>query len=184
MAYILLSNNIATGYNLLYAWYYRCESFNSLVRSQNIYSNRRSPSTDIATSFATLDYLQYIVSGGQFGQLKQRLVNNYYTIIYNEKYFSDDHFCPCHYMRAWIRVELPVVIAKKSWIRVLDTPSCYERAAPPRGQTESPCGFDSTTCLIGQKCRAVCTIAQLPELHHHAMVIHSNHRFAVAISRD
>ena len=83
-------------------------------------------------------------------------------------------------MRAWIRVELPVAIAKKSWIRVLDTPSCCERAVPPRGRTESPCGFDSTMRLIGQKCRTVCTIAQLPELRHHATVIHSNHRFAVA----
>ena len=45
---------------------------------------------------------------------------------------------------------------------VLNTPSCYECAAPPHGQTESPCGFASAMRLIGQKCRAMCTIAQLP----------------------
>ena len=66
-------------------------------------------------------------------------------------------------MRAWIRVGLPVAITKKSWIRVLDTPSCYARAAPPRG---SPCGFAFMTRLIGQKFRAVCTIAQSSELRH------------------
>ena len=65
-----------------------------------------------------------------------------------------------------IRVELPVAIAKKSWIRVLDTRSCYERAAPPRGRIEGPCGFAFTTRLIGQKFISVCTIAQLPELRH------------------
>ena len=69
-------------------------------------------------------------------------------------------------MRAWIRVELPVAIAEKSWIRVLDTPSCYERAVPLRGRIESPCSFAFTMRLIGQKVRAVCTIAQLPELRH------------------
>ena len=48
------------------------------------------------------------------------LFNCFYTCtIYNEKYFSDSHssynYSPCHYMRAWIRV--------------LDAPGCYERAA-------------------------------------------------------
>ena len=51
--------------------------------------------------------------------------------IYNEKYFSDRHFSyysPCHYMRAWIRV--------------LDAPGCYERAALQGSglvETEGPC---------------------------------------------
>ena len=42
---------------------------------------------------------------------------DYTTCICNEKYFSDSHFSYslCHYMRAWIRV--------------LDVPGCYERAA-------------------------------------------------------
>ena len=47
------------------------------------------------------------------------LRTSYTTYIYNEKYFSDDHYSflysPCHYMRAWIRI--------------LDAPGCYEHAA-------------------------------------------------------
>ncbi len=64
----------------------------------------------------------------------------YYT-IYNEKYFSDDNFSyivrvlTC---RAWRRIQLPVAIAKMSWIQVLDTPSCYERAVSSYGRRESP----------------------------------------------
>ena len=53
------------GVNHLIHWY-----------GHKTYSNRQSPSRDVATGFATPDYLRYIVSGGQFGQLKQRLVNN------------------------------------------------------------------------------------------------------------
>ena len=45
------------------------------------YSNRQSPSRDIATSFAIIDYLRYIVSGGQFGQLEQRLVKVHHALI-------------------------------------------------------------------------------------------------------
>ena len=30
-----------------------------------------------------------------------------------------------------------VAIADKSWIRVLDTPSCYGHVAPPSGQIEA-----------------------------------------------
>ena len=61
------------------------------------------------------------------------------TCIYNEKYFSDDHFSYyyslCHYMRAWIRI--------------LDAPSCTawaERKSALQG-----------SCKIGQNCRAMCT---------------------------
>ena len=46
--------------------------------------------------------------------------------------------------RAWRCVELPVAIAKMSWICVLDTPSCYEHVAPSHGQRESLHGFAST----------------------------------------
>ena len=42
------------------------------------------------------------------------LIESTDSMIYNKKYFSDDHFS-CHYMRAWIRV--------------MDTPSCYERVS-------------------------------------------------------
>jgi hypothetical protein len=78
--------------------------------------------------------------------------------IYTEKYFSDDHFSYIVRIltwRAWRCVQLPVAIAKMSWIRVLDTPSCYERAAPSRGRRESPHGFASTRFRIGQNCRVV-----------------------------
>jgi hypothetical protein len=44
----------------------------------------------------------------------------YSYTIYNEKYFSDDQFSYIVRVltwRAWRRVELPVAIAKLSWIR-------------------------------------------------------------------
>jgi hypothetical protein len=44
----------------------RFESFNSLVRTQNIFGNRQSPSRDIAFRFAVLQNLRYICSGGYF----------------------------------------------------------------------------------------------------------------------
>ena len=68
-------------------------------------------------------------------------------------------------MRAWIRVELPVAIADKSWIRVLDTPSCYGRAALPSGRIESPSGVAFMTRLIGEKFRAVCTATYVTVIH-------------------
>ena len=40
-------------------------------------------------------------------------------------------YSPCHYRRVWRHVELPVAIAKMSWIRVLDMPSCYACVAVP-----------------------------------------------------
>jgi hypothetical protein len=52
------------------------------------------------------------------------LTDNY--TIYNEKYFSERQFSYIVRVliwRAWRRVELPVLIAKMSWIRLLDTPS-------------------------------------------------------------
>uniref|UniRef100_A0A1X7UVS3 C2H2-type domain-containing protein n=1 Tax=Amphimedon queenslandica TaxID=400682 RepID=A0A1X7UVS3_AMPQE len=42
----------------------RFESFNSLVRSANIYGNRHSPSKDIAFRFATIQHLRFLCSGG------------------------------------------------------------------------------------------------------------------------
>ena len=81
-------------------------------------------------------------------------------------------------MRAWIRVELPVAIVDKSWIRVLDTPSCYGRAVPPSGRIESPPGFAFTTRLIGQKFRAVCTASYVR--HDYPW----QHRAYCAIFRD
>ena len=42
----------------------RYEAFNSLIRKQNVYSNRQSPSHDIAYNFATIEHLRFICSGG------------------------------------------------------------------------------------------------------------------------
>ena len=43
----------------------RFESFNSMTRAYNIYSNHRSPSRDIAVSFAIIAQFHYICSGGR-----------------------------------------------------------------------------------------------------------------------
>ena len=45
---------------------YRCESFNSSVRLQNIYGNKQAPSRDIANHFAIVEHLRYICGGGLF----------------------------------------------------------------------------------------------------------------------
>jgi hypothetical protein len=63
--------------------------------------------------------------------LRAGTCNEPYYTIYNEKYFSDDQFSYIVRVltwRAWRRIQLPVAIAKMSWIRVLDMPSCYGRA--------------------------------------------------------
>ena len=52
----------------------RCESFNSLVRSETVYSNKQSPSKDIAYGVARLEHVQYIASGGKFGSGDETLV--------------------------------------------------------------------------------------------------------------
>ena len=44
----------------------RCEAFNSLMREQNIFSNRRAPSRDIAVSFLTLEALRFVCSSGEW----------------------------------------------------------------------------------------------------------------------
>eukprot|EP00731_Ephydatia_muelleri_P028787 Em0020g431a len=46
----------------------RCESFNSDVRAQNIYSNRQAPSRDIGKHFAVLEHVRHIIDGGRYGQ--------------------------------------------------------------------------------------------------------------------
>ena len=38
-----------------------------MIRAQNVYSNKLSPSRDIAHSFTVLGHLRYIISGGRFG---------------------------------------------------------------------------------------------------------------------
>jgi hypothetical protein len=42
----------------------RYEAFNSIVRCQNIYGNRHSPSKDIANNFATTENLRFVCEGG------------------------------------------------------------------------------------------------------------------------
>ena len=42
----------------------RCESFNSVLRTHNVYANRAAPSRDIATTFAIQEQLRFICAGG------------------------------------------------------------------------------------------------------------------------
>ena len=44
--------------------YTRCESFNSRMRTYNIYGNKAALSRDIAMSFAVAEHLKYMASGG------------------------------------------------------------------------------------------------------------------------
>ena len=41
---------------------FRCESFNSIVRSYNVYSNHQAPSRDIAIRFGRVSYLLHLCS--------------------------------------------------------------------------------------------------------------------------
>ena len=43
---------------------YKCESFNGLMWTHNIYANRAAASRDIARSFAVIDHLRFMCSGG------------------------------------------------------------------------------------------------------------------------
>ena len=52
----------------------RCESFNAKVREQNIFSNRRAPSRDIANHFANLQHMRYIADGGYYDLNYERYV--------------------------------------------------------------------------------------------------------------
>ena len=45
--------------------------FNSLMRSQNVYGNRHTPSKDISHNFAILEHLRFICSGGLYDQDQQ-----------------------------------------------------------------------------------------------------------------
>eukprot|EP00731_Ephydatia_muelleri_P033943 Em0042g22a len=49
----------------------RCESFNSMVRLQNIFGNKLSPSRDIANHFACVEHIRFICEGGLFNNNEQ-----------------------------------------------------------------------------------------------------------------
>ena len=57
----------------VYVLKYRCESFNSSVRFQNIYGNKQAPSRDIANFLAIVEYLRFICGGGKYNS-NERLV--------------------------------------------------------------------------------------------------------------
>lgn len=54
-----------------YLIYFRYEAFNGLVRTQNIFGNRHSPSKDIAHNFAVMQQLHFLCSGGIFNENQQ-----------------------------------------------------------------------------------------------------------------
>ena len=52
--------------------YCRCEAFNSILRTFNVFGNRQSPSKDIAHCFAVLEHLRFLGDGGSLdGKQKQ-----------------------------------------------------------------------------------------------------------------
>ena len=55
-----------------------CESFNSIIRGQNIHSNRLAPSRDIATRLSVIDHFRYLANGGTYDG--KRCVYNEYTM--------------------------------------------------------------------------------------------------------
>ena len=46
--------------------YNRYETFNSLIRTRNIFGNKQAPSRDIAQGFGVLEHLRFICAGGSF----------------------------------------------------------------------------------------------------------------------
>ncbi len=57
----------------------KCESYLSLVRHWNVYSNRQAPSRDIADAFMKLEHLRFVCSGGL---LDERRSDCAYLIYY------------------------------------------------------------------------------------------------------
>ena len=56
---------------LLIHYFYTCryETFNSILRAQNLFGNRQAPNKDIAQNFATMQYLHHIASGGHYADV-------------------------------------------------------------------------------------------------------------------
>ena len=52
--------------------FYRFELFNSFIRSQNVYSNRRAPSRDIAYNLSALEHIRTVCSGARFNSTSSK----------------------------------------------------------------------------------------------------------------
>ena len=46
----------------------RCESFNSIIRGQNVFSNHLSPSRDIASRLSIIEEFRFLANGGKYSQ--------------------------------------------------------------------------------------------------------------------
>ncbi|KAL5474464.1 hypothetical protein EMCRGX_G026414 [Ephydatia muelleri] len=69
---------------------YKCESFNSIIRAKNIFSNKHSPSKDIATNFGVEESIRNICSGisDKFGA---ELVELYKSDVVSEYMYLGKH---------------------------------------------------------------------------------------------
>ena len=61
-----MKSTVCTKYYIVVV--YRYEAFNSIIRKQNINSNRLSSSRDIAYHFAVLEQLHFVCSGNYYDQ--------------------------------------------------------------------------------------------------------------------
>lgn len=55
--------------------WFRCESFNGLMRQQNLHSNRHASSCDIAVRFARTEHIRHLLHGGSPRYLGNKYLN-------------------------------------------------------------------------------------------------------------